>query len=238
MIDQEKINRFKNSSIHHIQESFYEACLNGDLETAKYLTLNKDLKNNAEPTQNDFFAMRQAAKSGSVEVVDFLLDLDCIKNSPTLSTQCADGFSWACMYGHLDLVKYWVQKDMFKNCLINKGHVYSLTWAFIEGQNHVVKYLLETPQTVSHYTTSDFEDILEACLRDKKLDLEGIRYLVLDVGVKRTPKIDSILNKQDIPNSARVQEIREMFEIKEQKTKLESDIKSKKVVSEKMPHKI
>lgn len=111
--------------------SFYQACIEGNLDLVKWYVENKL----AYPADDYNYAIRKAAQHGRLNVVTFLskvpgVDPTAFENDAILSSAGK---------GYLDVVKFLVTlPGVYNNFVVQ--------WAAMNGQLHVIQYLLTIPR--------------------------------------------------------------------------------------------
>ena len=149
-----------------------------------------------------------------------------LKEHADINAQDDWGFSWACRYGNLEVVKYLLTSDELKeHANIHADNDYGFRGACENGHLEIVKYLLTSPELKEHadiHVRND-EGFKNAC---EQGHLEVIKCLIIDMNIDKTKHIEKYLNKKT--DNKTVQQAIELFNTKDLYQKLNENIKDNK----------
>jgi len=117
-----------------LDEAFFDAAKNGLLSRVEYLIEEKKVW----PNTKDAWALKLASLYGHLDTVKYLVDKG---NQWDISEDSYRAISWAASAGYLDVVKFLISES---GCGPHSVHNSVIRDAVYNGQNHVVRFLLET----------------------------------------------------------------------------------------------
>jgi hypothetical protein len=209
-----------------LNKALVHACIDGDLNLAKYLLESDDLNIKADLEFNYRESVKSATLFGRIEIVKYLLknkhsdysgtiynssfetgQLEILKYLFTLPTLKKDkshianmGIIMSATFGQEELLNYFLTDIQFKN--INKIKTLSDIFPSTceKGHVNILKYLLNYPEFVNNVNVSDmiYYGIYEAC---KNNQMAVFNYFIFDLKIEMNQHIRDYLvenNRYDI----------------------------------------
>ena len=106
MLTEEQKEEYKKLDQSKLDESFINACHDGNLDAVKYLLISDELKEHTDIHAYDDYGFRWACNNGLLEVVKYLLTSDELKEHADIHALNDYGFRWACNNEKIEVVKY------------------------------------------------------------------------------------------------------------------------------------
>lgn len=190
----EDYNIFNNREVFKpLQESLNICCYKGKTNVLQYLLKNEDLEE--EVNTNQMF--KYAALGKQISILNYLLTLKKIK-TPDLHHNDNEVFLKSCLYGNLNIVKYFLEKKSFiKNFNINSYDGEAIINSCLSNNKELIEFLIKF---------NSFNDPLDIHIRDefvfiylvKNKIYDIINYLILDKEINITPKMEKYIQDNNL----------------------------------------
>ncbi len=97
-------DEFKNFNVPKLNYALIDACKALEFDKAKYIMVSPELTEHGSPLAFESAALREVAKQGSIEMVEYILNLEETKDKSQFFANIA--LTEACSHNQLGLVNY------------------------------------------------------------------------------------------------------------------------------------
>lgn len=160
-----------------------------------------------------------ASSKGDLDMVKYISNLPYIKSNIGYFINENSPLVCASSDGQLDVLKYFLTSVDFD---LTPMYPSLLSIAFFNKQKPIMEYLLYSPELKKHANIHHNKDQIfrDACVRD----LDMVQYLIFDLNIEKTKRIDTFLTHLKLNPPNQVKEIIEMFEKRELAESLQNEL--------------
>ena len=131
------------------------ACIHGHLSLVQYFI--EDLHMNPNVClQGTRSAISQAAIKGHQHILEYLVKQGASLTLADKTDFCLTPFHWACLTGHLSLVKWMVETQGVAPHYCEPGTQSAISQAAIKGHQHILEYLVKQGASLTLADKTDF----------------------------------------------------------------------------------
>jgi ankyrin repeat protein len=224
-------NFYSKFTKKHINQAFVDACINGDLEKAKFLLNSPELQHRADISYNENTALHQACEHNHLHIMQYLLTSPELKVHADIHSKDDWALTIACNEGHFEIVKYLLTSPDLKEH--SHFNVDQIRYALHIGEFDIVDYLLNSSDLKKNFDIHMQEDTIfkQFCQFG---DMGNLKYLIHDLDIEITEEINNYLAKPPSRKQSLVNEAKNMFELRELNKQLNQNL-NENIESKKKP---
>lgn len=151
MIPEWKKHNISIMNKNSLNQTYIQACEQGDLELIKFVLTSKELKKHADPYLLNDSCLSIACKNNYIEIVQYFLTTNELERIFNIHADNEKPLLTACSYGNNDIVQYLLtSKELKEHATLNKNNNKILI-AVCKSENiNLLDYLLTSSDLVSH----------------------------------------------------------------------------------------
>lgn len=189
------------------------ACSNNHLDLVKYLLTNQDFPKPANVNYNNSVCLVAACRQGNLEIIDYLLTSHQVSVKPNIYANNCAGFLTACQNGHIEVIEYLTSSEKLEDKIdIEKLKIEGFKVVCNIGNIPMIDYFVHNPDLKYRVKVNVNNDIgFKLSYRAK--DLNVMKFLILDCGLKRSKYVNRQLHLKKKKNENFNEDIVKIFDI-------------------------